>query len=150
MQTFLPYSSFEASAQCLDRQRLGKQRVEVLQILRALRGLSRGWVNHPATRMWAGHEHALVLYGEAVCREWLARGYRDTCLGKIAAFADGEPVAPGWLGDPALHASHRSNLLRKDPAHYGQFGWDEGPGLPYVWPGAPPIRIPMPLSDVRG
>ena len=33
-----------------------------------------------------------------------------------------------------MHASHRSNLLRKEPAHYTQFGWTEPPDLPYVWP----------------
>ena len=31
MQTFLPYSNFKKSAKCLDRQRLGKQRVEALK-----------------------------------------------------------------------------------------------------------------------
>ncbi|HMC68015.1 MAG TPA: pyrimidine dimer DNA glycosylase/endonuclease V, partial [Mycobacteriales bacterium] len=36
MQTFLPYSRFDASAAVLDDLRLGKQRVETLQILRAL------------------------------------------------------------------------------------------------------------------
>jgi hypothetical protein len=41
---------------------------------------------------------------------------------------------PSWLGDDALHRSHRSALLRKDHGHYGdQFG-DEDPNLPYVWP----------------
>lgn len=37
MQTFLPYPNFNESAQVLDRQRLGKQRVEVLQILQAIK-----------------------------------------------------------------------------------------------------------------
>lgn len=36
MQTFLPYPSAERSARVLDNQRLGKQRVECLQILAAL------------------------------------------------------------------------------------------------------------------
>jgi hypothetical protein len=45
----------------------------------------------------------------------------------------GSPMPP-WWGDPAFHASHRSNLLRKDPVWYGQFGWAEPPDLPYVWP----------------
>ena len=36
MQTFLPYPSFELSARVLDDKRLGKQRVECLQILKAL------------------------------------------------------------------------------------------------------------------
>ena len=36
MQTFLPYPDFERSAKVLDNKRLGKQRVEVLQILNVL------------------------------------------------------------------------------------------------------------------
>ena len=36
MQTFLPLPTFAASAQCLDRARLGKQRVETLQFAHAL------------------------------------------------------------------------------------------------------------------
>lgn len=36
MQTFLPYPDFAESASVLDRQRLGKQRVETLQVMKAL------------------------------------------------------------------------------------------------------------------
>ena len=28
---------------------------------------------------------------------------------------------PPWLGEEAVHVSHRSSLLRKDPAHYRRF-----------------------------
>lgn len=38
MQTFLPYADFSMSAKCLDYRRLGKQRVEAMQILNAIRG----------------------------------------------------------------------------------------------------------------
>ncbi len=31
VNTFLPFSSFEASVRCLDNKRLGKQRVEAYQ-----------------------------------------------------------------------------------------------------------------------
>jgi hypothetical protein len=41
---------------------------------------------------------------------------------------------PSWLGDDAVHASHRSNLLRKDLRHYSRFGWTEPDDLEYVWP----------------
>jgi hypothetical protein len=34
VQTFLPFSDFEASARVLDVKRLGKQRVECIQVLR--------------------------------------------------------------------------------------------------------------------
>jgi hypothetical protein len=139
VQTFLPYADFAQSAACLDMKRLGKQRVETLQILNVLSGKTTGgWVNHPAVRMWRGSEHYLIAYGVAICREWHLRGYRDTCLEKILAtlplFKAPTTWTVPWLRDPAFHASHRSNLLRKSPEHYTQFGWTDDPADPYVWP----------------
>lgn len=158
MQTFLPYADFEQSAKCLDMRRLGKQRVEVLQLLTAMttgpeKKVKLGnseivrvtpWYNHPAAKMWCGYERALCEYGFAVCEEWLERGYKDTCHGKIAKIFDSldhsyfsEPnsklVTPPWLGNEDFHAAHRSNLLRKDADWYGQFGWTEPNDLPYIW-----------------
>lgn len=137
MQTFLPSSDFAECARVLDRQRLGKQRVETMQILKALIHDS-GWRNHPATKMWRGHEGRLAEYNLAICDEWTARGYKDTCRDKtLALLADAGPTSyddPAWMGDPAIHASHRSNLLRKDPEFYSQFGWTESDDLDYVWP----------------
>jgi len=146
MQTFLPYPSFRQSAIALDRQRLGKQRVEVLQILNTLTNPeAKGWRNHPAVRMWEGHEGWLMHYGIAVCDEWILRGYKDTCLGKITAFNHlRDPEPPSWLGNPDLHLSHRSNLLRKLPEHYGLLWPDVPIDLPYVWPVSNvPERTPL-------
>jgi hypothetical protein len=135
MQTFLPYNDFVKSAQVLDRQRLGKQRVETLQLLKALKGETKGWVNHPAAKMWRGYENCLVVYGVAMCDEWIKRGYKDTCRDKILAYRDYETavVVPPWLGRDDFHESHRSNLLRKDPDYYYKFGWTEPTNLEYVW-----------------
>lgn len=133
MQTFLPYYDFARSAESLDRQRLGKQRVEVLQILKALQG-SGGWSNHPATRMWSDYTSALVTYGVAVCDEWIHRGYKDTCREKILAFADPGGAVPPWIGDYDFHLAHRSNLVRKNPEHYLPIFGDTPSDLPYVWP----------------
>ena len=36
MQTFLPHPDFAATARVLDKRRLGKQRVEAIQVLRGL------------------------------------------------------------------------------------------------------------------
>jgi hypothetical protein len=68
VNTFLPFPQFTKSAQALDYKRLGKQRVEAWQILQALRGETKGWTNHPATKMWRGHEKALCEYGIAICK----------------------------------------------------------------------------------
>lgn len=141
MQTFLVYGSFRASARCLDNKRLGKQRLEAFQILRALLREAKGWRNHPAVHMWVGRELSLCSYGMAVCREWKRRGFKDIMFDKFQDYFNrlyGNPLyslrMPDWIGDPDFHASHRSNLLRKDPKWYGQFGWTESPDLPYVWP----------------
>ena len=137
MQTFLPYPDFAQSAACLDWQRLGKQRGEVKQIFNALTH-GGGWRNHPACKMWAGHRKALLLYGMVICREWVSRGHQDKThdqfLSVFNELPDSEATLPCWMGNDAFHASHRSNLLRKAPEHYGRFGWREGPDLEYVWP----------------
>jgi len=136
MQTFLPYESFKESAASLDRQRLGKQRVETMQVMKALFDPSYGWQNHPAVNMWRGHEWYLYLYQLAICNEWTSRGYKDTCLEKTTDIILGKPFGltkPDWLGNEEFHRSHRSNLTRKLPEHYNQF-WDEANDLPYVWP----------------
>lgn len=133
MQTFLPYPNFAESAAALDWRRLGKQRVEAWQILCTLTGVRQSWPNHPAVRMWAGHEEALCAYGRAICTEWISRRYEDTMLDRFPAPGP-NPVMPPWLGDPDFHAGHRSNLLRKNPDWYAQWGWSEPDDLPYVWP----------------
>ena len=137
MQTFVPYPSLASSAVVLDNKRLGKQRVETFQLLRANLDITIGWKNHPAAKMWRGHESGLIAYGVAICNEWISRGYNDTCLMKILSFGNPNPDdMPSWWGDDAVHSSHRSNLLRKFPEWYGQFGWSDSPEMPYVWPEA--------------
>jgi hypothetical protein len=148
MQTFLPYPDFERSARALDTKRLGKQRVEVIQVVRALTTPGYGWANHPATLMWKGFEEALGRYGLTCCDVWTELGFGDTCASTIRIdLADAGVTAirsqvelaragalPGWLGDDDFHRGHRSALLRKDPDHYR----DRFPGtpddLPYIWP----------------
>lgn len=188
MQTFLSYPDFNESARVLDDKRLGKQRVECLQILNVLaigpyqrarcnadtifpvwescpvdewqkdkinyEYRKTPWYNHPAVRMWRGYEYRLTCYGICICREWQQRGYADTCMVKIVkhqadlykilldqhgpcslgSVSEQHKPYPPWLGNPAFHAAHRSNLLRKNAKHYSQFGWTEPHDLPYVWP----------------
>ena len=134
MNTFLPYEDFDKSAYCLDRCRLGKERIEVLTMLKTLYGESNSWSSHPALLMWNGYHESLVEYGLCICNEWIRRGYKDSCLGKIKQYAGIHVVSPIWLGCPAFHASHRQTLLFKKPDWYSQFGWSEEPKYLYVWP----------------
>ena len=145
MQTFLPYPSFERTARVLDDRRLGKQRVEALQILRAQHIPNDGWRHHPAVKMWRGHDEALISYGVTICREWIRRGHHDTVLDQIVALApEGEVLSqaelrrrgllPPWLGNRSFHRAHRSSLLRKDPERYRALFPNLPEDLPYVWP----------------
>ncbi|WP_031084359.1 MSMEG_6728 family protein [Streptomyces sp. NRRL WC-3549] len=158
MQTFLPYADFRRSALALDPRRLGKQRVETIQVLRGLTVPGYGWRHHPAVRMWTGYPEALVRYGLEMCAVWTAEGRADTCaatllqdlavsLGRGAVTVRPEPEltaageVPPWLGDEAFHLSHRSALVRKDAAYYGPLFPDVPADLPYVWPASDRDRI---------
>lgn len=142
MQTFLPYPSFVESARVLDRARLGKQRVEALQVLRALTVAGYGWRNHPVATMWRNWLPALTKYALDITDAWIERGHADSVRPQVLEFApevealeQAELELPPFIGDPAFHASHQSNLVRKDPEFYGPVFPGVPADLPYVWPG---------------
>jgi hypothetical protein len=127
MQTFLPYPDFKLSAKHLDAVRLRNQRRESMTILNG------GWKHHPASVMWLNYEAALVEYTICICQEVIKRGYADNTLPKLLVMRS-KYIKPWWLGIDTLHSSHRSNLLRKFPSYYSNFGWTEPNNLPYWWP----------------
>lgn len=161
MQTFLtePTTDFAVTARTLDNKRLNKQALEAWQIMMTNLQLdpqgnfrrSRGWRNHPATRMWRGYEVTLFRYIDAMVTEWKCRGYKSTILDKAAstlnvAFANNlvtdRNVRPSWMSDVDVFSriaeSHRRALLVKDYGWYSQFGWVEDSGFQendyeYVW-----------------
>lgn len=158
MQTFLPYADFHQSAAVLDNQRLNKQALEGWQILMTLLELDpqgnyrkpKGWVNHPAVKLWRGHETALFNYVSIMVAEWQSRGYKSTIGDKAAetmrvayenALTGTEWVNPDWLYSDNIDAftsAHRTALLCKKYEWYSQFGWPEDTGTApetydYVW-----------------
>jgi hypothetical protein len=156
VQTFLPFPDFHATAAVLDPLRLGKQRVEAIQVLRALTVPGYGWRHHPAAAMWAGYEEALTRYGLVVCEVWCATGRQDTCrdtLRRDLQRTTGldqvrtQPELartndlPPWLGDAAFHRSHQSALVRKAPDHYRPHFPDVPDDLPYEWPASDRPRV---------
>jgi len=133
MQTFLPYPDFKMTAKVLDWRRLGKQRVEGMQILNILTGKSdkKGWRHHPAVLMWQGYERALMLYVNTIILEWISRGYKNNM--QLYKIGKGRIKYPPWLGCKEFHRSHRSNLLRKDKDYYSNY-FQESIDLEYIWP----------------
>ena len=156
MQTFLPFPSFDESARVLDSPRLGKQRVETLQILRALVVPTYGWQRHPAVGMWRGHVPALTAYGLAMVHAWTERGFADSVGEQLLEFApevEGRPqswlarqgLLPPWVGDPRVHESHRSKLIAKEPGYYRPLFPGTPEDLDYVWPR--PEVVPEPAAE---
>ena len=114
MQTFLPYESFEKSAQVLDWRRRGNQRVEGMQIINAITGKKRkdgkpykGWINHPCSVMWKDYVPALKHYTNVIIQEWITRGYNNN----MEFYDTGKIIMPDWIGNEKFHSSHRANLL---------------------------------------
>lgn len=133
MQTFLPYLDFAKVAATLDSKRLNKQILEGYQILKALSNDNpkTTWRNHPASKMWQGHEFGLYDYIFANVDEANARGIKtDKNVANLRALRNemgdkwGE-YRPDWFFDTDLTArittTHKANLYRKDPVFYAHF-----------------------------
>jgi hypothetical protein len=152
--------SFKDCAILLDNRRLNKNALEGWQILMTLLELDprgnhrtpKGWVNHPAVKMWRGHEMALYLYIVEMVNEWKRRGYKSTIADKAKATiqrgielgrVSAPTYSPSWIANleqfKTIASSHRLALLNKDYEWYSQFGWPEDTGArpetyDYVWP----------------
>lgn len=160
MQTFLTSSSenFSETAKSLDRLRLNKQALEAWQIMMTNLAMDpdgnyrkpKGWYNHPAVKMWRGHEVTLYYYIKAMTEEWEYRGYKTTILQKARFTIENAQVKglihtselPYWMKDQKLYSSivtsHRTALLNKDYGWYSQFDWKENIGTrpdsyDYIW-----------------
>lgn len=133
MQTFLPFKSFNRSAEILDNKRLNKQILEGYQILKVLSNDDpfAAWRNHPAVLMWKGHETALYNYVMAMAKEATLRGIKtDKNKANIQELKTAKShrwnnAKPKWYGSKVLldriTESHRANLYKKDPGFYGIF-----------------------------
>lgn len=112
--TFYTHSDPRITASILDDRRLGKQRVEALQIVNALQGTSR-WRNHPCARMWEGYVPALKDYCNIMIEEWVRRGK----VNNMAFYAVEQPVRyPDWIYSERVLFSHRARLVTKEPGFY--------------------------------
>lgn len=139
MQTFIIDYNPNISAASLDNKRLGKQRVEALQIADCLLNKESRWVNHPAVKMWRGYEPYLVkVYILTIMNEWESRGFKNTKCAewwqKLYQIVRNQRIkVPEWLDDNFIEA-HRSNLIRKLPEFYSSKFPNTESGLEYIWP----------------
>ncbi len=133
---FLISSDFTETASVLDDRRLGKQRVEGMQIINSLESKGeKGWYNHPATRSWLGYTNCLKRYVNTIIEEWVQRGYENKM--EYYDIDEDNHDEPPWFGCEKVYYSHQARLLQKDPVFYK----DKFPSLPeeysnygYIWP----------------
>ena len=129
MQTFLPEHTFVECAAVLDQKRLVKQLLEGRQIMAAMTGNSKGWVNHPATRMWAGHGGMLYYYLSCMRNEMDRRGYKwennwHAIEMMYSTYFQDEKQYPDWMLSVEYNKivnTHRANLHIKAPELYPQY-----------------------------
>jgi len=128
MQTFITDSAEVGyGLQYLDRKRLVKQLLETRQIMAALAGQTKGWVNHPATKMWRGKEDLLWDYGWQNAVEMHVRGYKwENNFNQLAqsyGLVEELRDTSGRFGDEynKIVYTHRGRLFEKDPEYYAQW-----------------------------
>lgn len=135
MQTFLPFPDLKKSASVLDNKRLNKQIMECRQIVRSLKGQSKGWVNHPMVKAWRGCESLLVRFGIICCDEKLQRTGKDHVFRvELEQNNIEDSSIPWWFGKEEIHGQYRANLLHKNPEWYVKFGWKEIPDSRKFYP----------------
>uniref|UniRef100_A0A6C0BDP3 Uncharacterized protein n=1 Tax=viral metagenome TaxID=1070528 RepID=A0A6C0BDP3_9ZZZZ len=141
---FIIVPDIQKTAELLDQQRLGKQRVECKQIIDVLerydttKVLDRGWSSHPATRSWVGYTNHLKVYFNIIVREWIRRGFvnnmdlyqiDESLYHVVPCSFDGKSVSydlslfnqysfPFWVSFPPFYMSHQAALCRKNPSYY--------------------------------
>lgn len=133
MQTFLPYKNFNKSAQTLDNKRLNKQILEGYQILKVINNPDpkAAWRNHPAVKMWRGHEYALWDYIAEMVEVADERGIKTdknvenlhNLRNTTEQFWSNED--PSWYNDDVemtrITMTHKANLFIKDSGYYHEF-----------------------------
>lgn len=120
--TFITSSNLKKCAKNLDQKRLGKQRVEAKIILDTIlnqnNNNTKGWKNHPSTKMWMDYPDALKVYYNTMVKEWINRGYENNM--KLYDVDPDVVEWPWWFFWRPLHLSHRASLIRKNPEYYEQ------------------------------
>ncbi|CAF1024055.1 unnamed protein product [Didymodactylos carnosus] len=140
MQIFIPLLTIQEIAECLDNQRLGKQRLECQQVINIIRGTQApnaktgriAFANHPIIDMWRPYLSFLKFYFNTMVKEWIKRGFKNSLT--LEDVKEEEIVTPSWWGLEEIHSTHRANLVRKLPSHYKvRFGFKEDPANGYLW-----------------
>ena len=125
MQVFVPFQNPFECAQALDPRRFNKQILECKQIIKAIRGESTAWANHPCVLMYRQHEEWLQLYLNTFecykAYKYTLGNDRDEALLYLSLAEEWGKKAvsdtPRFFCTP-FYQQHRKRLYTKDPKHY--------------------------------
>ena len=130
MQVFVPFKNPFECAQALDSRRFNKQILECKQILKAIRGESTAWANHPCVLMYKDHADWLQMYLNAfecykTYKDLGTEDYDEAMVDFFLAKEWGERAMfyiPPFLEEKFTN-QHRRRLYTKYPLFYN--AWAE-------------------------
>ena len=125
MQVFVPFQDPFECAKVLDSRRFNKQILECKQILKAIRGESTAWANHPCVLMYKDHADWLQMYLNAfecykAYKDLLEEDFDEAMVHFFLASEWGEKAMscfPSFLTD-SFTSQHRRRLYTKSPHFY--------------------------------
>lgn len=123
MNIWVPYANLRSCLNVLTDDHLFDVLYVGLDTLRALYGT--GGAGGLLATQWRSGAGFLLGYVMLANNEAEARGHKpeDQVKAMWVNHYEGEAGKhrpPWWFGDPLLHETHRSNLIRIDPEHYAQ------------------------------
>lgn len=123
MQVFVPFKEPLKTAQCLDKKRLNKQIIECNQLIKAITGESKAWINHPVTKMYSHPELLKYMRYYVQCLKYykdgqieMADNYSRMAVGYLEQTREAKSILTDEFCD-----QHKRRLYAKDPDFYKQF-----------------------------
>ena len=121
MQVFVPYNNIlqVVKEMVCDKRRYNKQIVECNQIIRAIKGETEAWKNHPICHQYKNYVKWLEWY-KYIFEEYKNNNYTFSEEQKNNLLSWQPPLPPFLLNEKYLN-SHKRRLYQKIPELYTQF-----------------------------
>lgn len=122
MQVFVPYNNIlqVVKEMACDKRRYNKQIVECNQIIRAIKGETEAWKNHPICHQYKNYVKWLEWY-KFIFEEYRSNNYIFSEEQKNKLLSLKPTNVPPFLENESYLNSHKRRLYQKAPELYPQF-----------------------------
>lgn len=122
MQVFVPYNDILQIVKDMssDKRRYNKQIVECNQIIRAIKGETEAWKNHPICHQYKNYKDWLEWY-QLIFEIYRKNDYQIIGYYDIGYYLSLQPLLPPFLKNEDYLNSHKRRLYQKSPELYPQF-----------------------------